>query len=375
MRAEAQNAVTRINEALALVRKSLDWERALRRLDELNARVEDPTLWDDPKQAQAVMRERQHLESAIGAAKAIEQEKADNAELIEMAELEGDTEMADEATAALESLADRADRDKVTALLSGEADSNDCFIEVHAGAGGTESQDWAEMLLRMYQRWAEKSGYKIEMLEYQSGETAGIKSATLQVRGENAYGYAKTETGVHRLVRISPYDSSARRHTSFSSIGVYPVIDDDIDIEINEGDLKIDTYRASGAGGQHVNTTDSAVRITHIPTGIVVASQSDRSQHKNRATAMGMLRARMYEAELARREAEANAEYQGKTEIGWGHQIRSYVLQPYQQVKDLRTGVVSTAPDDVLDGALGPFIAAALAQRVTGEAVDVEDDE
>ena len=373
MRAEAQNAVDRIDAALALVRRSLDWERALRRLDELNARVEDPTLWDDPKKAEEVMRERRRLDASIGAAKSIDKDKNDNIELIELAEMEGDAELESEGVAALIALADRADRDKVEALLSGEADANDCFIEVHAGAGGTESQDWAEMLLRMYQRWAEKRGFKVDMVEYQSGETAGIKSATLQVKGENAYGYAKTETGVHRLVRISPYDSSARRHTSFSSIGVYPVIDDNIDIEINPSDLKIDTYRASGAGGQHINTTDSAVRITHIPTGIVVASQNDRSQHKNRDTAMGMLRARMYEAELAKREAAANAEYQGKTEIGWGHQIRSYVLQPYQQVKDLRTGVVSTAPDDVLDGAIDDFIAAALAQPITGETVDVED--
>lgn len=373
MRAEAQNAVDRIDAALALVRRSLDWDRALRRLDELNARVEDPNLWNDPKKAEEVMRERRRLDASIGAAKSIEQEKNDTVELVELAEMEGDAALEAEGVTALIDLANRADKDKVEALLSGEADGNDCFIEVHAGAGGTESQDWAEMLLRMYQRWAEKRGYKSEMLEYQAGETAGIKSATLQIKGENAYGYAKTETGVHRLVRISPYDSSARRHTSFSSIGVYPVVDDNIEIEINEGDLKIDTYRASGAGGQHVNTTDSAVRITHLPSGIVVASQNDRSQHKNRATAMGMLRARMFEAELARREAEANAEYQGKTEIGWGHQIRSYVLQPYQQVKDLRTGVVSTAPDDVLDGAIDDFIAAALAQRITGETVDVVD--
>ena len=373
MRAEAQNAVDRIDAALALVRRSLDWERALRRLDELNARVEDPTLWNDPKKAEEVMRERRRLDASIGAAKSIDKDKNDNIELIELAEMEGDAELEAEGVAALIALADRADRDKVEALLSGEADANDCFIEVHAGAGGTESQDWADMLLRMYQRWAEKRGFKVDMVEYQAGETAGIKSATLQVKGENAYGYAKTETGVHRLVRISPYDSSARRHTSFSSIGVYPVIDDNIEIEINPADLKIDTYRASGAGGQHINTTDSAVRITHLPTGIVVASQGDRSQHKNRDTAMGMLRARMYEAELAKREAVANAEYQGKTEIGWGHQIRSYVLQPYQQVKDLRTGVVSTAPDDVLDGAIDDFIAAALAQRITGETVDVED--
>ncbi len=373
MRAEAQAHVDHIQAALALLRRSLDWDRALRRLDELNARVEDPTLWDNPKQAQDVMRERTRLDTAISATRAIESEMNDTAELIEMADAEGDEDLANEGVASLAALSERADKDKVTALLSGEADGNDTFLEVHAGAGGTESQDWAEMLLRMYQRWAEKRGFKVEMVEYQGGEQAGIKSATLQIKGENAYGYAKTESGVHRLVRISPYDSSARRHTSFSSVWVYPVIDDNIEIEINEGDLKIDTYRASGAGGQHVNTTDSAVRITHIPTGIIVASQNDRSQHKNRATAMGMLKARMYEAELQKREAAASGEYQAKTEIGWGHQIRSYVLQPYQLVKDLRTGVTSTAPDDVLDGALDPFMAAALSQKVTGEKVDVED--
>ena len=247
------------------------------------------------------------------------------------------------------------------------------IVQINSGAGGTESQDWAEMLQRMYYRWAEQRGYKVEMVDYQAGDQAGIKSATLLVKGENAYGYAKTESGVHRLVRISPYDSAAKRHTSFSSVWVYPVIDDNIDIEINEGDLKIDTYRASGAGGQHVNTTDSAVRITHKPSGIVVASQNDRSQHKNRATAMGMLKARLYEAELRKREEVASGEYAAKTEIGWGHQIRSYVLQPYQMVKDLRTGVTSPTPGDVLDGDLDNFIAAALAQRVTGEAVAVDD--
>ncbi|MGF7169594.1 peptide chain release factor 2 [Sphingobium xanthum] len=373
MRAEAEAHVDQINAALALLRRSLDWDRALRRLDELNARVEDPTLWDNPKAAQEVMRERTRLDTSINATRSIEQEMTDTAELIEMAEAEGDEDLANEGVASLAALAERADKDKVTALLSGEADGNDTYLEVHAGAGGTESQDWAEMLLRMYQRWAEKRGCKIEMIEYQAGEQAGIKSATLLIKGENAYGYAKTESGVHRLVRISPYDSSARRHTSFSSVWVYPVIDDDIDIEIKESDLKIDTYRASGAGGQHVNTTDSAVRITHVPSGIIVASQNDRSQHKNRATAMGMLKARLYEAELRKREEAANTDYQAKTEIGWGHQIRSYVLQPYQLVKDLRTGVTSTSPDDVLDGALDPFMAAALAQKVTGEKVDVED--
>ncbi len=373
MRAEAQAYIDRIDAALDLLRRFLDWDRALRRLDELNARVEDPTLWDDQKQAQEVMRERTRLDAAISATRAIEKEKTDSAELIEMGEAEGDDALVDEAVAGLAALAARADEDKIKALLAGEADASDTYLEIHAGAGGTESQDWAEMLQRMYQRWAEKRGYKVELVDYQAGEQAGIKSATLLIKGENAYGYAKTESGVHRLVRISPYDSSARRHTSFSSVWVYPVIDDDIDIEINPADLKIDTYRASGAGGQHVNTTDSAVRITHVPTNIIVACQNDRSQHKNRATAMNMLKARLYEKELAEREAAASGEYAAKTEIGWGHQIRSYVLQPYQMVKDLRTGVVSTSPDDVLDGALDPYMAAALAQRVTGEKVEVED--
>ena len=373
MRAEGQAHIDRIEAALALVRKSLDWERALRRLDELEARVQDPSLWNDPKQAQAITREHKQLKEAVGTVKDISSEMADAVEFVELGEAEGDDAVVADGLASLKALADRADADKVKALLSGEADANDTYIEIHAGAGGTESQDWAEMLLRMYARWAEKRGYKVETVEYQAGEQAGIKSATLLVKGENAYGYAKTESGVHRLVRISPYDSSARRHTSFSSVWVYPVIDDNIDIEINEGDLRIDTYRASGAGGQHINTTDSAVRITHLPTGIVVASQNDRSQHKNRATAMNMLKARLYEAELAKREAVAAGEYQEKTEIGWGHQIRSYVLQPYQMVKDLRTGVVSTAPGDVLDGAIDDFIAAALAVRVTGEVGDVED--
>ncbi|AKM09935.1 peptide chain release factor 2 [Croceicoccus naphthovorans] len=373
MRAEGQAHIDRINAALALIRRSLDWDVALRRLDELNARVEDPTLWDDPKGAEEVMRERGRLESAIGAVKTISAEMNDAVEFIEMGEAEGDESTVKDGLESLAALADRADADKIGALLSGEADSSDTYLEVHAGAGGTESQDWAEMLLRMYARWAERRGYKVETVEYQAGEQAGIKSATLLIKGLNAYGYAKTESGVHRLVRISPYDSSARRHTSFSSCWVYPVIDDDIEIEINPADLKIDTYRASGAGGQHVNTTDSAVRITHQPTGIVVASQNDRSQHKNRATAMNMLKARLYEKELAEREAVTAGEYAAKTEIGWGHQIRSYVLQPYQQVKDLRTGHVSTNPTEVLDGGLDPFISAALAQRVTGESVEVED--
>lgn len=373
MRAEGQAHIDRINAALELVRQSLDWERSLRRLDELNARVQDPSLWDNPKQAQAISREQKQLETAVNTVRDISSQMADAIEFIEMGEAEGEDEVVFDGLKSLEQLAVRADADKVQALLSGEADANDTYIEIHAGAGGTESQDWAEMLLRMYARWAEKRGFKVETVEYQAGEQAGIKSATLLIKGDNAYGYAKTESGVHRLVRISPYDSSARRHTSFSSVWVYPVIDDDIDIQINEGDLKIDTYRASGAGGQHVNTTDSAVRITHMPTGIVVASQNDRSQHKNRATAMNMLKARLFEREMAQREAVASGEYQEKSEIGWGHQIRSYVLQPYQMVKDLRTGVVSTSPDNVLDGDIDAFIYAALALRVTGEAGQVED--
>ncbi|HEX8579543.1 MAG TPA: peptide chain release factor 2 [Allosphingosinicella sp.] len=373
MRAEAQSHVDQINSALALLRRFLDWDRALRRLDELNARVEDQALWNDPKAAQDVMRERRRLDEAIGATRAIERELADTVELSEMAEAEGDDGLVDDAVTALAQLAERAEQDKVKALLAGEADANDTYIEINSGAGGTESNDWAGMLQRMYTRWAERRGMKVELIDFHAGEQAGIKSATLLLKGENAYGYAKTESGVHRLVRISPYDSSARRHTSFASVWVYPVVDDNIDIEINESELRIDTYRASGAGGQHINTTDSAVRITHLPSGIVVQCQNQRSQHKNKAEAFNQLRARLYEAELQRREAEANATAASKTDIGWGHQIRSYVLQPYQLVKDLRTGVTSTAPLDVLDGDLDRFMAAALSQRVTGEQVDVED--
>jgi len=373
MRAEAQAHVDTINEALALLRRFLDWDRALRRLDELNARVEDQALWSDPKAAQEVMRERRRLDEAITATRAIQSELNDTVELIEMADAEGDAEMADEGTASLGELAARADRDKVKALLAGEADANDTYIEVNAGAGGTESQDWAGMLSRMYSRWGERHGLKVELVDQHSGEQAGIKSATLLLKGENAYGYAKTESGVHRLVRISPYDSAARRHTSFASVWVYPVVDDNIDIELNDSELRIDTYRASGAGGQHINTTDSAVRITHLPTNIVVQCQNQRSQHKNKAEAMNQMKAKLYELELQKREAIANAENAGKTDIGWGHQIRSYVLQPYQLVKDLRTGVTSTSPSDVLDGDLDAFMAAALSQRVTGETVEVED--
>ena len=373
MRAEAQTHIDQIKAATQLLRRFLDWDAAHRRLAELNAKVEDPTLWDNPKAAQEVMRERRRLEEAIGATQKIETELKDTVELIEMAEAEGDNALVDDGVTALEELAARAERDKVAALLAGEADANNSYIEINAGAGGTESNDWAGMLQRMYSRWGERHGMTVELVDHHVGEQAGIKSATLLIKGENAYGNLKVEGGVHRLVRISPYDSSARRHTSFASVWVYPEVDDDIDIEINEGDLRIDTYRASGAGGQHINTTDSAVRITHIPTNIVVQCQNQRSQHKNKAEAMKQLKARLYEAELQKREAEADASAASKTDIGWGHQIRSYVLQPYQLVKDLRTGVISTAPGDVLDGDLDRFMAAALSQRVTGEKVEVED--
>ncbi|MDF3061488.1 MAG: peptide chain release factor 2 [Microvirga sp.] len=319
------------------------------------------------------MRERTALEDQVGAIKRLEQELDDAATLIELGEAEGDEASIAEGEAALRKVEAEAARRQIETLLSGEADPNDTYLEVHSGAGGTESQDWAQMLQRMYGRWAEKHGYKVDVVDWTDGEEAGIKGATLLIKGHNAYGWLKTESGVHRLVRISPFDSNARRHTSFASVWVYPVIDDRIDIKVNESDCRIDTYRASGAGGQHVNTTDSAVRITHIPTGIVVACQQERSQHKNRATAWNMLRARLYDLELKKREDKANAEAASKTDIGWGHQIRSYVLQPYQLVKDLRTGTQSTSPSDVLDGDLDPFMEAALAQRVYGGAAEVED--
>ncbi len=314
------------------------------------------------------MRERQELEARINRIRDFEQKLADNIELIEMGEAEGDDEIVAEAESAIEDMHKEMAKLELESLLSGEADANNAYLEIHAGAGGTESQDWASMLLRMYVRWAEQHGYKVDVIEELKGEEAGIKSATLHIKGHNAYGWLKTESGVHRLVRISPFDSSARRHTSFASVWVYPEIDDNIEIEVNESDCRIDTYRASGAGGQHVNTTDSAVRITHIPTGIVVQCQNERSQHKNRATAWKMLRARLYELELQKREEEAQKEQAAKTDIGWGHQIRSYVLQPYQLVKDLRTGVESTNPQAVLDGDLDQFIEASLAQKVYGEA-------
>lgn len=310
------------------------------------------------------MQERTRLEKQLDEVKVLVQGTDDALMLIELGEAEGDDAIVAEAEKDLEAIRAKAESMQIESLLSGEADSNDCYLEVHAGAGGTEAQDWAEMLLRMYTRWAERRGYKVEWLEESAGEEAGLKSATVKISGHNAYGWLKTESGVHRLVRISPYDSQARRHTSFSSTWVYPVIDDSIDIVIEDKDLKVDTYRASGAGGQHVNRTDSAIRITHIPSGIVVQCQADRSQHRNRATAMGMLKARLYEAELQRREEEATATEATKADIGWGHQIRSYVLQPYQMVKDLRTSVESGNPSAVLDGDIDAFLEASLAAKV-----------
>jgi peptide chain release factor 2 len=348
-----------------------DWDRALLRLDELNAKAEDPDLWNRPAEAQKVMRERTQLETAVAATRKLERDLEDAVTLAELADEEKDEGAVEEARRLIADVAARVKQAELESLLSGEADANDCYLEIHAGQGGTEAQDWAEMMARMYTRWAEKKGYKVEYLEESAGEGAGIKSVTFRISGRNAYGWLKTESGVHRLVRISPYDSNARRHTSFASAWVYPVIDDTINIEINDKDCRIDTYRASGAGGQHVNKTDSAVRITHIPTNIVVQCQNERSQHQNRAKAWDMLRARLYELELERREAKAAATEAAKTDIGWGHQIRSYVLQPYQLVKDLRTEVETSDTGGVLDGDLDRFMAAALAARIktVGESV------
>ncbi len=321
-------------------------------------------MWNDPAAAQKILRERTRLEERLSDLDELASHLTENVELLELGDAEDDQEIVGEAEAALEALGSRVRRAELRALLSGEADGNDCYIEVHAGAGGTEAQDWAEMLARMYARWAERRRFKIEWIEESAGDEAGIKSATFRINGSDAYGWLKTESGIHRLVRISPFDSSARRHTSFASVGIYPVIDDDIEIEIAEKDVRTDTYRASGAGGQHVNKTDSAIRLTHLPTGIVVQCQNDRSQHKNRAAAWKMLRARMYELEMRKREEAQQAAHDSKSDIGWGHQIRSYVLQPYQMVKDLRTGVETSNTQAVLDGDLDEFMSAALAARI-----------
>ncbi|MCZ6604908.1 MAG: peptide chain release factor 2 [Alphaproteobacteria bacterium] len=369
MRAEISQFSEDIRQSIKLLRRHLDWDQSQRRLEELNAAVEDPGLWDDPDRAQAIMRERTHLEKSLATVSELVSELEDNLGLVEMGEAEDDQEIVAEAEAEIERLHRRAQKLRLESLLSGEADANDCYLEIHAGAGGTESQDWAQILTRMYTRWAEARGYNVEWIEESPGEEAGVKSVTLKVAGPNAYGWLKTESGVHRLVRISPFDSQSRRHTSFASAWIYPVIDEAIEIEIEDKDLRIDTYRASGAGGQHVNKTDSAVRITHQPTGIVVQCQNDRSQHRNRAQAMDMLKARLYELELQKREDAAQAAADAKSDIGWGHQIRSYVLQPYQLVKDLRTGVEIGNAQAVLDGDIDNFLEASLASKLGGEAV------
>ncbi len=366
MRAETQANAEAIRKTLTLLGQRMDWETAPHRLEEFDAMIEAPDLWNDPARAQKLMRERQALLDAVSTYRLLEQGLKDNVDLIELGEAEGDDEIVAEAEAALKALVATAREKELEALLDGEADGNDTFLEVNAGAGGTESCDWAAMLARMYVRWAEKKGYEVELLDESPGEEAGIRSATYRISGKNAYGWLKSESGVHRLVRISPYDSAARRHTSFSSIWVYPVVDDNIDIVVQDKDIRLDTFRSSGAGGQHVNKTDSAVRITHFPTGIVVTS-SLKSQHQNREVAMNALKARLYQLELDKRNAAINAQHEAKGDAGWGNQIRSYVLQPYQMVKDLRTGVETSDTQGVLDGDLDRFMAATLAMDVAGK--------
>ena len=369
MRAETQKIVEAIEASLKLLETRIGMDTADHRLEELNAMTEDPELWNDPERAQKLMRDRQSLADAIDGYRGMAQDLSDNVELIEMGEAEDDADVVAEAEAALVALKEKAAAAELEALLDGEADANDTFLEVHSGAGGTESCDWASMLARMYVRWAEAHGYTVELQAETAGEEAGIKSATFKVSGHNAYGWLKSESGVHRLVRISPYDSAARRHTSFSSVWVYPVVDDDIEIEVNPSDIRLDTYRSSGAGGQHVNTTDSAVRITHIPTGIVVTS-SEKSQHQNRDIAMKALKSRLYQMELDRRNEAINEAHAAKGEAGWGNQIRSYVLQPYQMVKDLRTGYETSDTAGVLDGDLDGLMAATLAAGMSGKGRD-----
>jgi peptide chain release factor 2 len=366
MRADLQNTIAEIEKSLLLLGQRMDWDTAEHRLEEFNARVEDPDLWNDAAKAQKLMRERQVLVDAMATHKSIKQDLSDAVELIELGEMEGDDEVVAEAEESLMALALTAAEKELEALLNGEADSNDTFLEIHSGAGGTESCDWASMLARMYVRWAEKRGYNVDMQSETPGEEAGTKSVTYKISGLNAYGWLKSESGVHRLVRISPFDSAAKRHTSFCSVWIYPVVDDNIEVEVNPADIRIDTYRSSGAGGQHVNTTDSAVRITHHPTGIVVTS-SEKSQHQNRDVAMKALKSRLYQMELDRRNAAINEAHESKGDAGWGNQIRSYVLQPYQMVKDLRTGHETSDTKGVLDGDLDAFMAATLAQDVSGK--------
>ncbi|MFN3277313.1 MAG: peptide chain release factor 2 [Paracoccus hibiscisoli] len=366
MRAETQSTIEAIRRSLTLLGQRLDWTTAPHRLEEMNAMIEDGDLWSDPARAQKLMRERQSLSDAIETYRRIEDDLSANAEMVELAEAEGDADLVAEAEGNLKALAKLAAQKELEALLNGEADANDTFLEINAGAGGTESCDWASMLARMYVRWAEKKGYEVELLSETQGDETGIRSAGYKITGHNAYGWLKSESGVHRLVRISPYDSAARRHTSFSSVWVYPVVDENIEIDIPDRDIRIDTYRSSGAGGQHVNTTDSAVRITHLPTNIVVTS-SEKSQHQNRANAMAALKARLYQMELDRRNAEVNAQHAAKGDAGWGNQIRSYVLHPYQMVKDLRTAEETSDTQGVLDGDLDRFMAATLALDVAGK--------
>ena len=366
MRSEVQNIVAAIEKSLSLLRQRMGWDTAHTRLEEFNARVEDPDLWENAQKAQKLMQDRQSLVDAVAIHDSIQRELNDTLELIELGESEKDDEVVADAETALHELLVKARAKELEALLNGEADSNDSFLEVHSGAGGTESCDWASMLARMYVRWAEKRGYKVEMQSESPGDEAGLKSVTFKVIGHNAYGWLKSESGVHRLVRISPFDSAAKRHTSFSSVWVYPVVDDNIEIEINPADIRIDTYRSSGAGGQHVNTTDSAVRITHHPTGIVVTS-SEKSQHQNRDIAMKALKSRLYQIELDRRNSAINDAHESKGDAGWGNQIRSYVLQPYQMIKDLRTGHETSDTKGVLDGDLDSLMAATLAMDLSGK--------
>ncbi|EYD75800.1 Peptide chain release factor 2 [Rubellimicrobium mesophilum DSM 19309] len=366
MRTETQNVVDSIRGSIELVSRRMDRETARHRLEEFNARVEDPTLWNDPEAAQKLMRDRQVLLDKLTGVEAMERDLNDNVELIEMGEMEGDEGIVADAEAALRALKERAAGKELEALLDGEADANDTFLEINAGAGGTESCDWAAMLARMYVRWAEAHGYKVELESETAGEETGIKSASYKIMGHNAYGWLKSESGVHRLVRISPFGSGDKRQTSFASVWVYPVVDDSIEIDVQDKDIRIDTFRSSGAGGQHVNKTDSAVRITHFPTGIVVTS-SLKSQHQNRDIAMQALKSRLYQMELDKRNAAINAAHEAKGEAGWGNQIRSYVLQPYQMVKDLRTGYETSDTQGVLDGDLDAFMAATLAQDVAGK--------
>jgi peptide chain release factor 2 len=364
MQAEIQLKFNEVDYALDILKKHVDWNNSISKLSELSSLIENPSFWNDSSKAQIIMRDKTNLEKIIETIKNIENEKLDLIEILYLAEQENDNDLIDDTNLQIENLVKRCLKLQLESLLSGEADSNNCYIEIHAGAGGTEAQDWALMLQRMYSRWSEKRGYKVSFVEESSGDEAGIKSCTMFIEGLNAYGWSKTESGVHRLVRISPFDSSSRRHTSFASIWIYPQINDEIDIEVEEKDLRIDTYRASGAGGQHVNKTDSAIRITHMPTNTVVQCQNDRSQHRNRAQAMSMLKAKLYEIELKRREEINNQNALSKGEIGWGSQIRSYVLHPYQMVKDLRTNIEVGNTQSVLDGELDIFIESALALKV-----------